>query len=58
MRIPDPGWRQVGSGMEKSRIRGKHPRIRNTDIFTFLLQTQVRYGSYASDLIQPDITSI
>jgi hypothetical protein len=21
----DPGWRQFGSGMEKSRIRGKHP---------------------------------
>jgi hypothetical protein len=45
MRIRDPGWRQVGSGMEKSRIRGKHPRICNTNIFTFLLQTQVRYGS-------------
>ena len=21
----DPGWRQFGSGMEKSRIRDKHP---------------------------------
>jgi hypothetical protein len=25
MRIRDPGWRQFGSGMEKSRIRDKHP---------------------------------
>jgi hypothetical protein len=25
MRIRDPGWRQFGSGMEKSRIRYKHP---------------------------------
>ncbi len=25
MRIRDPGWRQIGSGMEKSRIRDKHP---------------------------------
>ncbi len=24
MRIRDPGWRQFGSGMEKSRIRDKH----------------------------------
>jgi hypothetical protein len=24
-RIRDPGWRQLGSGMEKSRIRDKHP---------------------------------
>jgi hypothetical protein len=22
----DPGWKKVGSGMEKSRIRDKHPR--------------------------------
>jgi hypothetical protein len=21
----DPGWKKFGSGMEKSRIRGKHP---------------------------------
>ena len=27
----DPGWKQFGSGMEKSRIRDKHPgRIHNT----------------------------
>jgi hypothetical protein len=25
MRIRHPGWRQFGSGMEKSRIRDKHP---------------------------------
>jgi hypothetical protein len=25
MRIRDPGWRLFGSGMEKSRIRDKHP---------------------------------
>jgi hypothetical protein len=25
MRIRDPGWRQFGSGMEKSRIWDKHP---------------------------------
>jgi hypothetical protein len=25
MRIRDPGWRQFGSEMEKSRIRDKHP---------------------------------
>jgi hypothetical protein len=25
MRIRDPGWRQFGSGMEKIRIRDKHP---------------------------------
>jgi hypothetical protein len=25
MRIRDPRWRQFGSGMEKSRIRDKHP---------------------------------
>jgi hypothetical protein len=25
MRIRDPGWRQFGSWMEKSRIRDKHP---------------------------------
>jgi hypothetical protein len=25
MRIRDPGWRQFGSGMEKSWIRDKHP---------------------------------
>ncbi len=25
MRIRDPGWRQIGSGMEKIRIRDKHP---------------------------------
>jgi hypothetical protein len=25
MRIRDPGWRQLGSGIEKSRIRDKHP---------------------------------
>ncbi len=25
MRIRGPGWRQFGSGMEKSRIRDKHP---------------------------------
>jgi hypothetical protein len=25
MRIRDPGWRQFGSGMEKSQIRDKHP---------------------------------
>jgi hypothetical protein len=25
MRIRDPGWRQLGSGMEKSPIRDKHP---------------------------------
>jgi hypothetical protein len=25
MRILGPGWRQFGSGMEKSRIRDKHP---------------------------------
>jgi hypothetical protein len=24
VRIRDPGWRQFGSGMEKSRIRDKH----------------------------------
>jgi len=24
-RIRDPGWRQFGSGMEKNRIRDKHP---------------------------------
>jgi hypothetical protein len=25
MRIRGPGWRQFGSGMEKGRIRDKHP---------------------------------
>jgi hypothetical protein len=25
LRDPGPGWRQFGSGMEKSRIRDKHP---------------------------------
>jgi hypothetical protein len=25
MRIQDPGWKKYGSGMEKSRIRNKHP---------------------------------
>jgi hypothetical protein len=25
MRIRNPGWRKFGSGMEKSRIRDKHP---------------------------------
>ena len=37
MRIRDPGWKQFGSGMEKSRIRDPAPesgsgiRIRNPD---------------------------
>jgi hypothetical protein len=25
MRIRDPGWEKFGSGMEKIRIRDKHP---------------------------------
>jgi hypothetical protein len=25
MQIPDPGWNKIGSGMEKIRIRDKHP---------------------------------
>jgi hypothetical protein len=25
MRIRNPGWEKFGSGMEKSRIRDKHP---------------------------------
>jgi hypothetical protein len=27
VRIRDPGWKKVGSGMEKSWIRDKHPGI-------------------------------
>jgi hypothetical protein len=33
----DPGWRQFGSGMEKSRIRDKHPgsaTLRKTERLT------------------------
>jgi hypothetical protein len=38
MRIRDPGWKQLGSGMEKSRIRDKHPgfaTLFKTYIFPF-----------------------
>ncbi len=32
MRIRDPGWRQFGSGMEKSRNREKHPGSATLDL--------------------------
>ena len=34
MRTRDPGWRQFGSGMEKSRIRDKHPGSATLHWFT------------------------
>jgi hypothetical protein len=40
MRIRDPGWRQFGSEMQKSRIRDKHPGSAT------LPKT---YGSYGSE---------
>ena len=40
MRIRDPGWKKIGSGMEKIRVWDKPSRIRNT-AYKVVLQTRI-----------------